>query len=56
MQSGQGADEMFAGYHWYPPLAGVDREQALDAYAKAFFDRDAAELLGSLDPGVPGRR
>ena len=23
VQSGQGADEVFAGYHWYPPLAGV---------------------------------
>ena len=22
VQSGQGADEVFAGYHWYPPLAG----------------------------------
>ncbi len=23
VQSGQGADEVFAGYDWYPPLAGV---------------------------------
>ena len=23
VQSGQGADEVFAGYHWYPPLAGL---------------------------------
>ena len=22
VQSGQGADEVFAGYHWYPPLGG----------------------------------
>ena len=29
VQSGQGADEVFAGYHWYPPLAGVDREEAV---------------------------
>ena len=21
VQSGQGADEVFAGYHWYPPMA-----------------------------------
>src|SRR6478672_3586424 len=28
VQSGQGADEVFAGYHWYPPLAGVGREDA----------------------------
>ena len=26
VQSGQGADEVFAGYHWYPPLAGLDRD------------------------------
>ena len=42
VQSGQGADEVFAGYHWYPPLAGVDRERAVETYARAFFDRDAA--------------
>ena len=23
VQSGQGADEVLAGYDWYPPLAGV---------------------------------
>lgn len=38
VQSGQGADEVFAGYHWYPPL--VRRDQALDAYREVFFDRD----------------
>jgi asparagine synthase (glutamine-hydrolysing) len=41
VQSGQGADEVFAGYHWYPPLAGVGRDQAVGSYAAAFFDRDA---------------
>jgi asparagine synthase (glutamine-hydrolysing) len=50
VQSGQGADEILGGYHWYPPLAGVDREQALQTYAKAFFDRDAAGLARVLDP------
>jgi asparagine synthase (glutamine-hydrolysing) len=44
VQSGQGADEVFAGYHWYPPLAGVGREQAVQTYARAFFDRDAADM------------
>ena len=39
VQSGQGADEIFAGYSWYPPLAGVPRDQAVDAYAREFFDR-----------------
>ncbi|WFE96400.1 N-acetylglutaminylglutamine amidotransferase [Micromonospora sp. WMMD987] len=50
VQSGQGADEILGGYHWYPPLAGVDREQALDTYAQAFFDRDAAGLARVLNP------
>ncbi|SCG66596.1 N-acetylglutaminylglutamine amidotransferase [Micromonospora coxensis] len=50
VQSGQGADEILGGYHWYPPLAGIDREQALDTYAKAFFDRDAAGLARVLNP------
>ena len=26
VQSGQGADEIFAGYDWYPPLADVPRD------------------------------
>jgi asparagine synthase (glutamine-hydrolysing) len=46
VQSGQGADEVFAGYHWYPPLldpaaAGRDGvgDDGVAAYARAFFDR-----------------
>jgi asparagine synthase (glutamine-hydrolysing) len=38
VQSGQGADEVFAGYHWYPPL--MKSTQAVEDYAKVFFDRD----------------
>lgn len=41
VQSGQGADEIFAGYHWYPPM--LDSEDALDTYKHAFFDRDFEE-------------
>jgi asparagine synthase (glutamine-hydrolysing) len=48
VQSGQGADEVFAGYHWYPPLAGAADPVA--AYASAFFDRDAATLNAQLGP------
>ncbi|MGY1715559.1 N-acetylglutaminylglutamine amidotransferase [Geodermatophilus sp. SYSU D01106] len=44
VQSGQGADEVFAGYHWYPPLADVDREEAVERYAAAFFDRGAQDM------------
>jgi asparagine synthase (glutamine-hydrolysing) len=50
VQSGQGADEVFAGYSWYPPLAGLDRDTALDGYAGAFFDRSHAELNAALQP------
>ncbi|WP_430783533.1 N-acetylglutaminylglutamine amidotransferase [Actinoplanes sp. G11-F43] len=50
VQSGQGADEIFAGYSWYPPLAGVPRDRAVDAYAKEFFDRSYRELAGQLNP------
>lgn len=51
VQSGQGADEIFAGYSWYPPLAGVPRDQAVTAYAKEFFDRPHHDLTRQLNPG-----
>ncbi|WIM95087.1 N-acetylglutaminylglutamine amidotransferase [Actinoplanes oblitus] len=50
VQSGQGADEILAGYSWYPPLAGVPRDRAVEAYAAEFFDRPHAELAGQLSP------
>jgi asparagine synthase (glutamine-hydrolysing) len=36
VQSGQGADEVFGGYHWYPPL--MDSADGLADYASGFFD------------------
>jgi asparagine synthase (glutamine-hydrolysing) len=50
VQSGQGADEILAGYDWYPPLANVARDQVTDAYAKVFFDRGHADVLSILSP------
>ncbi|WP_219510509.1 N-acetylglutaminylglutamine amidotransferase [Nonomuraea ceibae] len=50
VQSGQGADEVFAGYDWFPPLAGVPREQAADTYLAAFRDRPHDELARVLAP------
>ncbi len=41
VQSGQGADEIFAGYHWYPPM--LDSTDPVGDYARVFFDRDYAE-------------
>ncbi|TAJ48618.1 MAG: N-acetylglutaminylglutamine amidotransferase [Herbiconiux sp.] len=39
VQSGQGADEVLGGYDWYPPLAEVPRDEAVEAYSGVFFDR-----------------
>ena len=50
VQSGQGADEILAGYSWYPPLESVARGAAVEAYAKEFFDRQHAELSTQLAP------
>ncbi len=52
VQSGQGADEVFAGYHWYPPLA--DSSNPVDDYAAVFFDRDHAEFAQAVDPRFVG--
>ena len=50
VQSGQGADEILAGYDWYPPLAGVARPEVTDAYARVFFDRSHEGVLALLAP------
>jgi len=50
VQSGQGADEVLAGYDWYPPLAGVPRGDAVEAYANVFFDRRDRALRELLNP------
>jgi len=56
VQSGQGADEIFAGYDWYPPLADVPRERALEAYSRVFFDRTRALLEQIVEPGFLSER
>lgn len=50
VQSGQGADELFAGYHWYPPMLGADPAAAVDTYRAAFFDRDHAAMAAVVNP------
>ncbi len=42
VQSGQGADEVFGGYHWYRQLE--DSSDPAHDYCRAFFDRDHAEF------------
>ena len=48
VQSGQGADELFAGYHWYPLVDGA--EDAFAAYRQAFFDREHDEYAACVQP------
>jgi asparagine synthase (glutamine-hydrolysing) len=52
VQSGQGADEVFAGYHWYQKLA--QSNNAAGDYAKAFFDRDYATFVSQVHPEHAG--
>lgn len=54
VQSGQGADEVFAGYHWYPPMgepAAASVEGSVASYRRAFFDRDRAGYTDLVAPG-----
>ncbi len=46
VQSGQGADEVFGGYHWYPPMA--NSTDVVGTYSQAFFDRDDETLSRQL--------
>ncbi|WP_417672085.1 N-acetylglutaminylglutamine amidotransferase [Roseibium sp.] len=48
VQSGQGADEVFAGYHWYPEMVGSNTPVA--SYADAFFDRSFAAMGEAISP------
>ncbi|MDQ1661203.1 MAG: hypothetical protein QOJ68_1183 [Blastococcus sp.] len=50
VQSGQGADEVLGGYDWYPPLAEVPRDEAVEAYSRVFFDRRWPEMSRLLEP------
>jgi asparagine synthase (glutamine-hydrolysing) len=49
VQSGQGADEVLAGYSWYEAVAQGGGSGA-DAYREAFFDRPHPEMAEMLEP------
>jgi len=48
VQSGQGADEIFGGYHWYPPL--MESKDGFADYQKLFFDRTHEEFMEMVSP------
>ncbi|MDJ0832825.1 MAG: N-acetylglutaminylglutamine amidotransferase [Gammaproteobacteria bacterium] len=49
VQSGQGADEVFAGYFWYPRML-ASAGKPLERFAPWYFDRDHAEYLEMMSP------
>ena len=56
VMSGQGADEVFGGYFWYPQMAQAAAENLgcwdnpVDCFAPFYFDRDHAEWLEMMHP------
>ncbi len=54
VQSGQGADEVFAGYFWYPQMHAAEDEAPLARFASRYFDRDHEEFLQAVTPAYRG--
>jgi len=54
VQSGQGADEVFGGYFWYPRMAAETDGTPLDRFRKHYFDRDHDEYLEMVQPPYQG--
>lgn len=55
VMSGQGADEVFGGYFWYPQMAQAAEslsaeEPPVNAFAPYYFDRSHAEWLQMIAP------
>jgi len=48
VQSGQGADEVFAGYFWYPQMQAAQGSD-LERFRPRYFDRSHEELLETVD-------
>jgi asparagine synthase (glutamine-hydrolysing) len=53
VQSGQGADEVFAGYFWYPRMMAA-RGSDLQRFAPLYFDRNHQDYLAAVDPVFHG--
>ena len=56
VQSGQGADEILGGYHWYPPLAGVPREDAVGTLRQGVLRSRCRRTGLGAGSGLPARR
>ena len=54
VQSGQGADELFGGYFWYPLMAANQDGSKVERFARHYFDRDHEEYLQTVTPAYRG--
>jgi asparagine synthase (glutamine-hydrolysing) len=54
VQSGQGADEVFGGYYWYPKMHAEKHGTPLERFSRHYFDRDHAEYLATVNPALHG--
>jgi len=54
VQSGQGADEVFGGYFWYPRMLAETEGSFVDRFRKHYFDRDHPEFLRMVAPPYRG--
>jgi asparagine synthase (glutamine-hydrolysing) len=54
VQSGQGADEVFGGYFWYPRIAGDSVGSPVDRLRRHYFDRDHDEYLQTVSERFAG--
>ena len=48
VQSGQGADEVFGGYFWYPRMHADTAGSPAERFARHYFDRDHEEYLATV--------
>ena len=53
VQSGQGADEVFGGYFWYPRMV-AEQGSDLERFAKHYFDREHSEFLETVSADYRG--
>jgi asparagine synthase (glutamine-hydrolysing) len=53
VQSGQGADEVFAGYFWYPRMHAASGSD-VERFRPFYFDRDHREYLQMVTPAFAG--
>ncbi len=54
VQSGQGADELFGGYFWYPRMMAETAGSPVERFARHYFDRDHEEFRHTVAPQYRG--